>query len=56
MLERRERVEQWARKEEQGAGNSRSHARSLSGLGGEAVAGGSGGGGEERGVYASSSI
>jgi len=42
-------VEQWARKEEQGAGNSRSHARSLSGLGGEAVAGGSGGGGEERG-------
>ena len=38
MLERRERVEQWARREEQGA-DSRSHARA--GLGSEAVAGGS---------------
>jgi len=45
MLERRERVEQWARREEQGA-DSRSHARA--GLGGEAVAGGSAAAAEER--------
>lgn len=49
MLERRERGWSSGRERKSRGQATRDRTRALSGLGGEAVAGGSGGGGEERG-------